>query len=224
MVATALSAQDLFREAFESRYTWDEHFPGYQAQVTYCPSGCGQGSSFHGQVSIDRQMKINVVGIEDDLAWQSVRGQMWEIMVHRVRHSFDQEHGNHTFSYGDPQEDGKVEVLVQGLSATDRYWVKDKHIQMVHRHFHDRVITILVQEFYDTGEGYIPIRYTAEYQDLNSGAKLGSKLVYEDQYRRFGSYWIPIERKIWRENSGDTRPESEVFQFSEIRLISEQGE
>lgn len=220
MVATVESAQDLFREAFENRYTWDEHFPGYQAQVTYCPLGCGQGTSLHGQVSIDRQMRISVSGIEDEPARQFLREQMWEIMIHRVRRSFDQEHGNQTFIYGDPQEDGKVEVLVQGLSATDRYWVKDRHIQMVHRHLHDRVITILVQEFFDTGEGYIPIRYTAEYEDPKSGTQLGPKLVYEDSYQQFGNYWIPVERKIWKEDAEGARSGPEVLRFSKICFLS----
>ncbi|MEN9225302.1 MAG: DUF3386 domain-containing protein [Thermostichus sp. HHBFW_bins_43] len=221
MVATQVPAQELFKEAFENRYTWDEHFPGYKAQVTFCPSGCGTGPIFSGQVSIDRYMRIDVVGIEDDSARQMVREQMWEIMVHRVRHSFDQEHGNHTFAYGDPQANSVTEVLVQGLSATDRYWVKDRHIQMVHRHFHDRVITILVQEFFDTGEGYIPIHYTAEYQDLKTGEKMGAKSIYEDKYQRFGNYWMPVERKIWQENPENTPSEPKIFQFSEIDFLTE---
>ena len=35
MVETQVSARDLFRTAYENRYTWDSSFPGYTADVTF---------------------------------------------------------------------------------------------------------------------------------------------------------------------------------------------
>ena len=35
MTTTKVTAQDLFRAAYENRYTWDKSFPGYTAEITY---------------------------------------------------------------------------------------------------------------------------------------------------------------------------------------------
>ncbi|MGY4589815.1 hypothetical protein ACVWXF_000454 [Thermostichus sp. MS-CIW-40] len=213
------SAQDTFKEAFENRYTWDKDFPGYRAELTYFPKEDEGNVSFSGVVSIDRHMKIDVTGIEDEAIRQKVREQIWEIMVHRVRHSFDEEHGGHTFDYGEAPAPDVVEVLVAGPSATDRYWVKDKHIQMVHRHFTNRAVRILVQEFDDTGEGYLPTHYTAEYHSLESGEKLGAKLTYEDRYQKVGRYWLLVERRIWEEQGGEKSSSPNLFRFSKLQLL-----
>jgi hypothetical protein len=213
------AAQELFKEAFENRYTWDKDFPGYRAEIAYLPKEDEGDVSFSGVVSIDRHMKIDVAGVEEEAIRQKVRDQMWEIMVHRVRHSFDEEHGTHTFAYGVPPGSDTAEVLVGGASATDRYWVKDKHIQMVHRHFTNRAVRILVQEFDDTGEGYLPTHYTAEYHSLESGEKLGSKLTYEDRHQKIGRYWLLVERRIWEELGGEKSLSPHLFQFSNLKFL-----
>lgn len=35
MTTVQTDARALFRAAYENRYTWDENFPGYTADVTY---------------------------------------------------------------------------------------------------------------------------------------------------------------------------------------------
>jgi len=37
MAAQQAPARELFKEAFENRYTWDKDFPGYRAEITYFP-------------------------------------------------------------------------------------------------------------------------------------------------------------------------------------------
>jgi hypothetical protein len=219
MAAQQAPARELFKEAFENRYTWDKDFPGYRAEITYFPKEGDSSLSFSGVVSIDRNMKIDVAGVEDEEIRQKIREQMWEVMVHRVRHSFDEEHGGHTFAYGEPQNSDITEVLVSGLSSTDRYWVQGKHIQMVHRHLANRTITVSVQEFYDTGEGYLPTHYTAEYCSPGTGEKTQAKMIYEDRYQKIGRYWILVERRIWEEQDGQKSPSPQLFLFSNIRFF-----
>ena len=139
--------------------------------------------------------------------------------MHRVRHSFDEEHGGHTFVYGESQNSGITEVLVSGLSSTDRYWVQGKHIQRVHRHLANRTITVSVQEFFDTGEGYVPTHYTAEYCSSGTGEKTQAKMIYEDRYQKIGRYWIPIERRIWEEQDSKKSASPQLFLFSNIRFF-----
>jgi hypothetical protein len=64
-IAVGTDATTLFRAAYDNRYTWDDKFPGYSADVTY---RCA-GTEFHGKaiVSPDPRMgfKGEVTGIED---------------------------------------------------------------------------------------------------------------------------------------------------------------
>ncbi len=54
MVASQLSAQDLFRAAYENRYTWDSHFPGYHADVTYTHND----QTYIGQIRVGSDLNL----------------------------------------------------------------------------------------------------------------------------------------------------------------------
>jgi len=56
------SASELFRAAYENRYTWDENFPGYSADVQL-----QQGHEVYtGIVRINRDLSVEVTGIKDE--------------------------------------------------------------------------------------------------------------------------------------------------------------
>jgi hypothetical protein len=63
------------------------------------------------------------------------------VAIHRVRRSFEQTHGDNTFTAGDTDAVG-LEVIVSGKGAGDRYRIKDNVVTMVHRHIHGTVVTI----------------------------------------------------------------------------------
>ena len=56
-----LTAQDVFRSAYENRYTWDKDFPGYQAQVTMKTAD----SEYTAQAKVNSDLSFEVSGIED---------------------------------------------------------------------------------------------------------------------------------------------------------------
>ncbi len=130
MSATTLTARELFRTAYENRYTWDKNFPGYTADVTFKDND----RTFTGQVRVNEDMSTEVFNIEDEQALAQVKSQLWETSIHRVRRSFEDVHGQNTFRYGNTDETGAVEILMGGKSEGDRYKLRDKEVCHVHRH------------------------------------------------------------------------------------------
>ena len=62
------NARDLFRAAYEHRYTWDANFPGYSADIEL-----KQGDEVYtGHVAIKPDMTVEVSGIADEEVQQSV--------------------------------------------------------------------------------------------------------------------------------------------------------
>lgn len=128
MVGTQISAQELFRAAYENRYTWDKSFPGYTAEVTYHRNS----DIFTGQAKVGADFKPEVTGIDDEAAQKEIHGQLFEIAIHRVRRSFEDTHSKNSFSYGKTLADGSVEVLMGGKSEGDRYELRNNEVSMVH--------------------------------------------------------------------------------------------
>jgi hypothetical protein len=213
MTATRVSAEELFRAAYENRYTWDPDFPGYSAEVTYWDGE----RMFVGQVRLGADLKATVTGVEDEEARKAIQEQMWEISVHRVRRSFAETHGQNTFRYGQILPDGSVEILVGGKAEGDRYHVRDNQITMVHRHIHGVVVTIHTFSSHDTDEGYLSHRYDSVYHDAKTGEQKGGRSQFEDLYTKVGKYYILSERRIQTETEAGVVEKR--FSFSNFALL-----
>lgn len=213
MTVTQLSAQELFRAAYENRYTWDQSFPGYTADITYKYDG----KVFTGKVVIDANLKAEVLGVEDEQAKKAIHGQAWEIAVHRVRRSFDDTHGANTFSYGDTDETGATEILVGGKSEGDKYKVRNNEVCHVHRLIHGTFVTIDTFSSHDTGEGYLSHTYDSVYNDPKTGEQKGGRSEFTDEYEKVGQYFILNRREIRTETAGQTS--TQEFVFSNIQLL-----
>jgi hypothetical protein len=101
-----------------------------------------------------------------------VASQLWEVAIHRVRRSFEQTHGDNTFTAGDVNPRG-IEVIVGGKNAGDRYCIANDVVTMVHRHIHGTVVTIETESVTDTGHGYLSHRYSSRYSDPATGEARG---------------------------------------------------
>lgn len=80
MTVTQVSAQELFRAAYENRYTWDKNFPGYTADVTFKHDD----QVFTGKVRVNSNIKAEVFEVDDEQALEAINNQLWEIAIHRV--------------------------------------------------------------------------------------------------------------------------------------------
>lgn len=213
MVGTQIAAQDLFRAAYENRYTWDQGFPGYTADVTYTDNG----QVYLGKAKVGADLKPEVAGIDDEAAQKAIHGQLFEVAIHRVRRSFDATHGANTFRYGDTLADGSVEILMGGKAEGDKYHLRDNEVSMVHRHIHGVVVTIHTFSSHDTGSGYLSHRYDSVYHDPQSGAQKGGLSTFEDNYEAVGGYYILSHRHI--ETTSADGPQIQDFVFSNLALI-----
>jgi hypothetical protein len=208
IVSSELTAQKLMQSAYENRYTWDANFPGYTADLTYTT-----GSAVHkGKVRVNPNLSVEVLNVEDATAKQAITQQMQEIAIHRVRRSFADTHGKNTFSLGETDETGAVEIIVGGKSAGDRYKVRNNEVCMVHRHIHGIVVTINTFSSHQTPTGYLSHRYHSVYRDPQTNEIKGES-HYTDNYTEVGGYYILSDRTI--ESNGSTSS----FSFSNIQLL-----
>ena len=213
MTVTQISAQELFQAAYQNRYTWDENFPGYTADITYKYDD----QVIKGQVVIDANMKAEVLNVEDEAAKKAIHGQAWEIAVHRVRRAFEQTHGANTFRPGETDATGAVEIFVGGKSEGDKYKVRNNEVCHVHRLIHGTFVTIDTFSSHDTGEGYLSHTYNSVYHDPETGSQKGGKSDFTDEYEKVGNYYILNRREIRTEIA--ERISIQDFIFSNIELL-----
>ena len=208
-----VSARDLFRSAYENRYTWDKNFPGYSADITL-----QQGEeTFTGTVRVNPNLSIDISGIDNEQAKSDVLNQLREIAIHRVRRSFEETHGKNTFEYGDTDADGGVEILIGGKASGDRYKIRNNEVSLVHRHIHGVVVTINTASSHDTGAGYLSHRYDSVYHDGKTGEPQGGLSQFEDNYAQVGDYWLLTDRTIRTEADGKIT--TTQYGFSNVKLL-----
>jgi hypothetical protein len=208
-----LSARELFRAAYENRYTWDKNFPGYTADVQLKT----EDGVYTGKMRINADHSFDVYDVADEEAKKAIHGQVWEIAVHRVRRPFEETHGKNSFEYGATDETGAVEILVGGKSEGDRYKVRNNEVSLVHRHIHNVVVTINTFSTIDTGEGYLSNTYDSVYHDPKTGEQKGAPQQFEDSYEKIDGYWIMTHRTIRSKENG--KPTTTEFAFSNVALL-----
>jgi hypothetical protein len=212
--ATQISAQELFQAAYENRYTWDKDFPGYSADITYKYDD----HLFSGKVRIEANMKAEVLDIADETAKKAIHGQAWEIAIHRVRRTFAETHSANTFSYGQTDANGAVEILLGGKSTGDKYKVHNNEVSFVHRHIHGVIVTINTFSSHQTGEGYLSHTYDSVYHDPATGIQKGGRSEFTDEYTKVGHYFILNRREIRTEVEG--RISVQEFLFTNFELLA----
>jgi hypothetical protein len=210
------SAQELFQAAYENRYTWEPNFPGYTATVSY-----KEGETvFTGSVVVKSNLSAEVTGIDNEEVRNSILGQLREVAIHRVRRTFAETHGKNTFSYGETDATGAIEILMGGKSAGDRYKLRNNEVCHVHRHIHGIMVTIDTFSSHDTGAGYLSHRYDSVYADPVTGEIKSGKIVFEDNYQKVGDFQILSQRII--ESAEDDKPVTTEFNFTNIELLPSQ--
>ena len=200
-----------FRAAYENRYTWDPGFGGYQGRCVW-----EQGDRrVEGTFVVGADLKATVQGIDDGEVHKAMASQLWEVAIHRVRRSFEQTHGENTFTAGESNSQG-LEVIVGGKNTGDRYCIADNVVTMVHRHIHGTVVTIETDSVTDTGHGYLSHRYSSRYSDPSTGEARGSLQTFSDTFVELPGQgpWVLGTRVI--ETEGDAGPERQAFRFEDL--------
>jgi hypothetical protein len=206
-----------FRAAYENRYTWEPGFGGYRGRCVW-----EQGDRrVEGRFSVGADLKAQVEGIDDAEVHKAVASQLWEVAIHRVRRSFEQTHGENTFTAGDTDAVG-TEVIVGGKGAGDRYRIHNDVVTMVHRHIHGTVVTIFTESTTDTGAGYLSRSYTSRYADPATGEPKGGLSRFTDTFVPLieGGPWVLSERVVESEAHDDTPAGRQVFRFEDLAPLA----
>ncbi|NEQ19877.1 MAG: DUF3386 domain-containing protein [Microcoleus sp. SIO2G3] len=206
------TARQLFQTAYESRYTWDENFPGYSADVQLV-----QENEVHtGKIRINGDLSVEVTGVADEQVEEGIYTQLRDIVTHRKRTSFDESHGKHEFSLGQEDPDGAIEILVNGDSMGSNYKVRGKEISQVSRVMGRMAFIIDTHESLDTGSGYIATRYDAIFRNSKTN-EVSSVLKFKDSYEKIAEYYV-MTKQVVQEYKDGTRTTTE-FSYSNINLL-----
>ncbi len=212
----AKSCTELFKTAYENRYTWEPDFSGYAGKCSWTD---GQ-NEINGSFNLGQDLKAVVKGIDDEKINKAISSQLWEVAIHRVRRSFEQTHGKNTFTFGEQNELG-AEVIVGGKNKGDKYMVKNNIVTMVHRHIHGNLIVINTEDVLHTGEGYLSKSYSSQYFDPISKKHLREKNFYRDEFLplKKGGPWVLTSRSIHQESSKGLISNKQVFSFSNLKSL-----
>jgi len=205
-----------FKAAYANRYTWDPGFKGYKGICIWQKDQ----EIVQGKFLVGSDLKSNVIGIDDEKVHKAISSQLWEVSIHRVRRTFDQTHGQNTFTVGENDSVG-MDVLVGGKNSGDRYRIKNNVVTMVHRNIHGTVVTIFTKSITDTGNGYLSHTYTSQYSEPTSGAPRSATNHFVDTFVPLegGGPWVLSKRIIDSEAFGDTAQNKEIFRFVEMKLV-----
>jgi hypothetical protein len=222
---TDTTARDLFQAAYENRYTWDSQFPGMTADVSVAIDGLVRTGKAH----IKADLSVEVIMDEPQLVERTTRtpsgeektisvdeGQEWlynqlrDVVTHRKRKTFEEAHGKSSFSLGESDESGAVEILVTGDSMGSNYKVRGNEISMVSRVMGRIGFVINHLDHLDTGEGYISSCYTAVFRNPMND-QIVRQAKFEDIYAKFGNYYLMTKQVVQSHEMGQTKNYEIVF-------------
>ena len=211
-----INCKEIFRKAYENRYTWDNKFNGYKGKcIFFINNNIHEGEFFLG-----KDFKPNIQKIEDEKIVKSIASQLFEVCIHRVKREFESVHSDNNFNLLKNSESG-IEMIVSGKNQGDRYRVKNNCINMVYRKIHGTIIEIFVAEFLDTGIGSLTKKYSSQQFDPDTLKAKSQKLEYADEFINIGEedYWILNSRTIKYLNHNQEE-EIQKFVFEDLCLLN----
>ncbi|MDC3180261.1 DUF3386 domain-containing protein [bacterium] len=208
--------KEIFRKAYENRYTWKNDFNGYQGKCYFFINN----SIHEGKFLLGKDFKPHIQNIEDEKIAKSIASQLFEVSIHRVKREFKSVHSENNFNLLRSSENG-IEMSVTGKNEGDKYRVKNNCINMVYRKIHGTIIEIFVEEFLDTGIGSLSQKYTSQQIDPDTLKANSQKLEFEDKFLNIGkeNFWILNSRTIKYLNQNQEE-EIQRFVFEDICLLN----
>jgi len=211
-----INCKEIFKNAYENRYTWKNDFHGYQGKCFFLTNN----NIYKGDFVLGKDFKPNIQNIEDEKVVKSIASQLFEVCIHRVKREFQSEHTENNFNLLKNSESG-IEMSVSGKNQGDKYRVKNNCINMVYRKIHGTIIEIFVEEFLDTGIGSLSKKYSSQTIDPETLKPKSQKLEYVDEFTNIGDedYWILNSRTIKYLNQNQEE-EIQKFVFEDMSLLN----
>ena len=193
MISPKFNCKEIFKEAYENRYTWPNKFNGYNGKCIFVENE----KSIEGEFILDSKLKPEIINIPDNNIVKGISSQLFEVAIHRVKREFNEVHKNNDFTILGESEKG-LEIKVIGKNEGDKYIVQEKKINMVFRKIHGVIIEIFVDEFIDTGYGYLSNKYTSQQLEVEKLTPKSKKYEYKDNFVSLGinNIWVLESRNI----------------------------
>jgi len=210
-----INCKEIFRKAYENRYTWKNEFNGYKGKCIFLVNN----NIHEGEFIIGKDFKPNINKIKDEEIVKGIASQLFEVCIHRVKREFKSVHSENNFNLLKNSENG-IEMSVSGKNQGDKYRVKNNCINMVYRKIHGTIIEIFVEEFLHTGIGSLSKKYSSQSIDPDTLNAKSQKLEYEDEFINIGEkdYWILKSRTIKYLNQ-NKEEETQKFVFEDLSLL-----
>ena len=215
MISSKFNCKEIFQEAYESRYTWPNSFNGYSGKCIFIENE----KSIKGNFILNKDYKPQVSNILDSNIVKQISSQLFEVAIHRVKREFNEVHKNNNFKFLDESEKGLL-IKVFGKNDGDKYIVKDKKINMVFRKIHGVIIEIFVQEFIDTGDGFLSKKYSSQQLDIETLTPKSKVFQYEDNFVNLGinNIWV-LESRFIKYLDDNDKPNKIKYIFKELSSI-----
>ncbi|TAF50502.1 MAG: DUF3386 domain-containing protein [Oscillatoriales cyanobacterium] len=183
------NARDLFRAAYEHRYTWDANFPGYSADI---------------------ELK------QGDEVYTGVYTQMRDIVTHRKRSTFEKSHGKNSFTLGEKDSTDAVDILVQGDSMGSNYKIRGLSICQVSRVMGRMAFVIDTHNSLETPEGSLASHYDAVFRNPETN-EIIRELEFEDTFDKIGDYYVMTKQVVRSKEKGQLT--TTEFNYSNVKLL-----
>ncbi len=211
-MTTQITARELFQTAYESRYTWNEKFPGYSADVKLV-----QGAEIcTGKIRINRDLSVEVMEVVNEEVKAGIYTQLRDLVNHRQKTSFEESYGQCEFHLGQTDDNGTVEIFVSGDSTSSTNKILNNEIVSVTRVMGKTVFVIETHQILDTGHGYLATHYSAIFRDSKTN-EIKSVLKFEDTYEKFGDYYLMTKQVITEDIGGEEN--ATEFVYPNIKLM-----
>jgi len=174
-------------------------------------------AAYAADIKVNSDLTVEVTGIEDEKVSESVYNHMRDVITHRKRNTFEKAHGKNTFTMGEEDVSGAVEILVKGDSMGSNYKIRGTEICQVSRVMGPMAFVINTNESLDTGEGYISTGYNAIFRDSKTN-NLKAKREFNESYEQLDSYYVPKNQVIESIEADESTITTE-FSFSETKLL-----
>ena len=95
MITSNINCKEIFKEAYDKRYTWPNKFNGYKGKCIFEENE----KSTEGEFVLDSNLKPKVINISDKNIVKGISSQLFEVAIHRVKRDFTEVHKNNNFKF-----------------------------------------------------------------------------------------------------------------------------
>lgn len=208
-----ISAKDAFLAAYKNRYTWDQDFPGYKAEVSINH----QGELDQGIVRIKPDLSVEVINIDKEEIRELIANQLKMEVIHRRRIPFEQIHGDNSFELEGIDDSGALKIKETGTSDNSYYKVKKQVITQVNRLLGDFAVTVDTLGIAKNPEGYLVTHFQTIFRDASTDQVLERQDV-RDFHEKIGSYYLLTARELRSSQQGN--PEEKLVADTWVRFNS----